>query len=184
MTEARSRFTQRILAGVLTTLALCLTGNWIVGSQPADSVTPSGRLSVNAVQVDKNGSRHFSSNDPTLHRAELEATEHNRYNGTGRNIFAAYFENETKRALPEPRPSDKLRPEPQPRKTEISLTFYGYALMESVPKKVFLKDGDALFVAGEGDVIDRRYKVLKVEQNSLDIEDLVEHTTLTVVLQG
>src|SRR5262245_15267680 len=95
---------------------------------------------------------------------------------------AAYFENETKKVSPEP-PPNKLRPELQPRKAEPSLKLYGDAVMGSVPKKVFLKDEDALFVAREGDVIDRD-KVLKVEQNSLDVEDLVEETTLTILLQG
>ena len=41
-----------------------------------------------------------------------------------------------------------------------------------------------LFVAGEGDVIDRHYKIIKVEQNSLDVEDRLEQTTLTIALPG
>lgn len=185
MKEARAVVTQRMLAGALTTLALSLAGNLIMGSAPADRVTrpdPPSTRSV-ALQVDKKGARRFSSNDPTLHLGDLESVEHDWYNGTGRNIFAAYFENETEK-VPSELPPDKFRPEPPARKAEASLRFYGYALTGSVPKKVFLKDGDALFVAREGDVIDRRYKVLKVDEDSLDIEDLVEQTTLTIVLQG
>ena len=183
MKEVRTAFTQRLLVGVLATLALSLTGNWIIGSQPATRVTPPSQTSTNAVQLDKKGAQRLNSNDPTLHLADLESTEHDWYNGTGRNIFAAYFENGTKGVAPET-PPDRSTSESQARKADTSLKFYGYALLGSVPKKVFLKVADALFVAHEGDVIDGRYKVLKVEQNSLDVEDLLEQTTLTIALQG
>ena len=165
------------------TLSLSLAGNWIMGSQTGTRVTPPAPLTANAGQLDKKGAQRFNSNDPTLHLADLESTEHDLYNGVGRNIFAAYFENGTKRVAPET-PPDRSRSQSQPRKIETNLKFYGYALMGRVPKKVFLKDADALFVAHEGDVIDGRYKVLKVEQNSLDVEDLLEQTTLTIALQG
>ena len=155
MKELRTAVTRRILAGVLATLAVSLIGNWIMGSPPAAGITPPGPLSRDsvAIQIGKKATQPFRSTDPTL-LAELESVGHDWYNGTGRNIFTAYFERETKKRSPEP-PPDKLRPEPQPRKAELSLKFYGYAVMGSVPKKVFLKDGDALFVAREGDVIDR-----------------------------
>ena len=156
MKELRTALTQRILAGVLVIFAVSLIANWIMGSPPAASIMPPGPLSRNsfAIQIGKKATQPFRSTDPTLHLAELESVERDWYNGTGRNIFTAYFEGEANKGSPEPAP-DKLRPEPQPRKAELSLKFYGYAVMGSVPKKVFLKDGDALFVAREGDVIDR-----------------------------
>jgi len=184
MKEMRAALRRRILAGVLVTLALSLAGNWIMGSPPAASIMPQPPLDAKPVvrQADNKRIRNFDSSDPTLHLAQLELTEHSWYTGTGRNIFW-YVENETKKVPPEPKPG-KSESEARLHKTEISLTFFGYALMGSVPKKVFLKDGDALFVAREGDVFDRRYKVIKVEQNSIDVEDLVEQTTLTIELQG
>jgi len=184
MKEIRAPLRQRILAGILVTLALSLVGNWIMGSGPAATVMAPVFVDAKSVvlQADNKRARNFSLSDPTLHLTQLESSEQSWYTGTGRNIFW-YAENETKKIPPESNPG-KSESEARLHKTETSLTFFGYALMGNVPKRVFLKDGDALFVAREGDVFDRRYKVIKVEQNSIDVEDLVEQRTLKIELQG
>lgn len=157
MKEIRAGLRQRMLAGALATLALSLAGNWLMGSRPAtDTAPPLADTNSVARRTDNRGTRNLASSDPTLHLARLESSEHSWYAGTGRNIFW-YVENETKKVPPELNP-DKSEGEAQLHKTETTLKFFGYALMGNAPKKVFLKDGDALFVTREGDVIDLRYK--------------------------
>ena len=41
------------------------------------------------------------------------------------------------------------------------------------PKKVFLKSGEDVFVAGEGEMVDRRYKVIRISATSVEIQDVV-----------
>ena len=40
-------------------------------------------------------------------------------------------------------------------------------------KKIFLKSGDDVFVAGEGEIVDRRYKVIRITPTSVSIQDMV-----------
>jgi hypothetical protein len=53
------------------------------------------------------------------------------------------------------------------------LKFYGFANSPGEPKKVFLKNGDDVFVAGEGEIVDRRYKVIRISASSVEIQDMV-----------
>jgi hypothetical protein len=55
----------------------------------------------------------------------------------------------------------------------IPLKFFGFASRPGEPKKVFLIKGDDTFIAGEGEIVDRRYKVVKISPTSVDIQDVV-----------
>ena len=69
------------------------------------------------------------------------------------------------------KPSEPPKPPPPP----INLKFYGYssAVRQGV-KRAFFLDGDDILVAGEGELIKRRYKVVRIGVNSAIVED-VEH---------
>jgi hypothetical protein len=53
------------------------------------------------------------------------------------------------------------------------LKFFGFANQPGEPKKVFLSKGDDVFIAGEGEIVDRRYKVVRISQGSVEIQDVV-----------
>jgi hypothetical protein len=53
------------------------------------------------------------------------------------------------------------------------LKFYGFASRPGEPKRIFLKLGEDVFVAGEGEIVDRRYKVIRISPNSVEIQDVV-----------
>ena len=40
-------------------------------------------------------------------------------------------------------------------------------------KKVFLSEGEDVFIASEGDIVNRRYKVVRISPNSVEIEDVL-----------
>jgi hypothetical protein len=114
--------------------------------------------------------------DPRLRLDLLAASENTQYDGTGRNIFVSQAE-EVKIPTPvAPAVIEKQEayqtPAPPP-PAPIPLKFYGFASSPGEPKKIFLKNGDDVFVAGEGEIVDRRYKVLRITNTSVEIQDVV-----------
>lgn len=115
--------------------------------------------------------------DPTLRLEQLAATEQIKYEGSGRNIFVAQAEVE----IPKPLAPGAVGPNdpkvyqapavtaPPP----IPLKFFGFASQPGEPKRVFLIKGEDTFIAGEGEIIDRRYKVVRISPTSVDIQDVV-----------
>ena len=114
--------------------------------------------------------------DPTLKLDLLAMTEKTQYEGAGRNIFVSQRE-EVQIQAPVAPPVTDITPEyrqpPVPTAPPIPLKFYGFANSPGEPKKVFLKNGDDVFVAGEGEIVDRRYKVIRITATSVEIQDMV-----------
>lgn len=124
-----------------------------------------------------------STLDPTLHPEVMAEAESLEYTGSGRNIFSQFS---APPEIPKPiapvRPVD-LGPPPPPPPPPINLRFYGYASERNGHKQVFLLQGDDIFIASEGDVVDRRYRVSKIGAVSVQVEDLPYHNTQTLPLQ-
>lgn len=118
--------------------------------------------------------------DPTLRLDLLALSEKTQYQGNGRNIFVSQAEDVQ---IPTPvRPGNtdqqtaeqaQWRPPAVPAAQPIPLKFYGFASSPGEPKKIFLKNGDDVFVAGEGEIVDRRYKVMRITNTSVEIQDVV-----------
>ena len=114
--------------------------------------------------------------DPTLRLDLLAMSEKTQYEGAGRNIFVSQKEEvhiEQPIAAPVTDIQPEYRPQPVPPPPPIPLKFYGFANSPGEPKKVFLKNGDDVFVAGEGEIVDRRYKVIRISATSVEIQDMV-----------
>jgi hypothetical protein len=115
--------------------------------------------------------------DPTLRLDILAAAEQTKYEGTGRNIFVSQAE-----ALPTPATNGtKEREKEQARYTPpvpappppINLKFFGFASKPGEPKKIFLSQGDDVFIAAEGEIVDRRYRVIHIMPGSVEIQDVL-----------
>jgi hypothetical protein len=123
--------------------------------------------------------------DPTLHPEVMRQAESLEYTGRGRNIFSQFS------APPViPKPIAPIRqaavdtgPPPPPPPPPINLGFYGYAAEKTGQKQVFLLKGDDIFIASEGDVVDRRYRVVKINAVSVQVEDIPYHNTQTLPLR-
>lgn len=123
--------------------------------------------------------------DPTLDLNLLSQSEEIKYAGNGRNIFvagsvpietprhngAANNEAATIRPLP------VIPPPPQ-----ITLRFFGFANRPGETKKVFLSQGEDIFIAAEGDIVDRRYRVLRISPTTVDVEDVLNNNRATLPL--
>lgn len=122
--------------------------------------------------------------DPTTLRTDiLIASQKIQYQGGTRNIFKMY----------EPpakiEPIGPVRPQPpppvvqqEPVKPQIPLKFYGFANRPGEPKKAFLQSGENYFIASEGDVVDRRYKILKITNTFVLVEDVLNNYQQTINL--
>jgi hypothetical protein len=146
----------------------------------AQAAPPSLTRAVTQRSKAKPGKKPKPENlDPTLKMSLLEATEQTRYQGSGRNIFVSQAEEIVIQKPIAPGHTDVQKaPEiyqpPQPQApTPIPLKFYGFASQPGEPKKIFLKLNDDVFVAGEGEIVDRRYKVLRITNTSVEIQDVV-----------
>ncbi len=119
--------------------------------------------------------------DPTLRLDLLASSEQTLYEGNGRNIFVSRADD-----VVIPTPSGPGFTDPQkaeikyttptpPPPPAIPLKFYGFASRPGEPKKIFLKSvsGEDVFVAGEGEIVDRRYKVVHITPTSVEIQDMV-----------
>src|SRR5678815_133330 len=60
----------------------------------------------------------------------------------------------------------------------INLKFFGFASKPGQPKKIFLSQGEDVFIAGEGDIIDRRYRILHITPVSVEVEDVLNNNCL------
>lgn len=116
--------------------------------------------------------------DPTLRLDLLAAAEQTRYEGSGRNIFVSQPDPVIQTPIA-PGNTDNVAtekpyvlPAPPP-PAPIPLKFFGFASQPGEAKRIFLSEGEDVFVAGEGDIVDRRYKVIRIAPNSVEIQDVV-----------
>jgi len=127
--------------------------------------------------------------DPRLRLDLLKISESTEYGGSGRNIFRA--ESEPPKEIPQPVKSPLAAnnpntappgPAPPPPPPPIPLRFFGIASKQGEPKRALLADGEDVFLAKEGDIVDRHYKVNKIGVNSVEITDVLNNNTQTIPL--
>jgi hypothetical protein len=126
-----------------------------------------------------------SALDPTLHPELMAQAEDTTYNGNGRNIFSPNSAAPTPVNIEKPknfRPEAPAAPPGPPPPPAIDLKFYGYSSIQGGTRQIFLLHGDDIFLAHEGDVVDRRYRVVAIRPFSVEIEDIPYHNTQSLPL--
>jgi hypothetical protein len=120
--------------------------------------------------------------DPTLRLAMLRASEDITYTGRGRNIFQAQIDIPKVVANPVKQPQVQLPPPGPPPPPPIPLKFFGFASKPGETKRIFLSQGEDVFIAGEGDIVNRRYKVVRIGPSSVEIEDVLNNNRQSIPL--
>lgn len=152
------------------------------GSEPASSAQAAAPVAKNAAPRTgkKSGKKVRAENlDPTLRLDLLASSEKTQYEGSGRNIFVSQAEDVviphpiTPGSPDAPGTGGGYQTPTPPPPPPIPLKFYGFANRAGEPKKIFLKLGEDVFVAGEGEIVDRRYKVIRISPTSVEIQDVV-----------
>ena len=176
--------------GVLGALAVVLVGRMFWPSAPDTSQAMAPTQGNSAVQL----TRRTASGkivkvteprlDPTLELDLLQRSEDAKYQGAGRNIFAngpASIPVPKRNGTTDQQPTAFVHP-PVPAPPPIMLKFFGFANKPGEPKRVFLVQGDDVFIAGEGDIVNRRYRVLRISTASVDIEDVLTNNRQSIPL--
>ncbi len=155
---------------------------------PVTLLTPTANSRPAAARTGKARGKKASptsrSLDPTLRYDWLKASEDTKYEGNGRNIFLAQAE------IPQPvapvktdaeKAAENGPPSPPP-PPPINLKFFGFASQPGEAKKIFLSEGEDVFIASEGDVVNRHYKVLRISPSSVEIEDVLNNNRQSIPL--
>jgi hypothetical protein len=125
--------------------------------------------------------------DPTLKMGPMLVTERLVYSGSGRNIFST-----ASAPVEIPKPIASARPKPvipvytpppgPPPPPPIDLKFFGTETLANGKRQAFLLHGQDVFLASDGDIVQRRYRVITVAANSILVEDLANNNRQTLPL--
>lgn len=155
----------------------------------AAAANPSQTGSIPGVDAVKLASTSASL-DPTLDETAMHRTESLVYSGTGRNIFSLTY-TPPPAAIPTHMPSARpkqaitLPPAPvgPPPPPPINLKFFGTARRGSGPVQAFLLQGENVYLASAGEIVAHKYKIISINLNSIQVEDLQNNNTQTLPLQ-
>jgi hypothetical protein len=158
------------------------------GTSSAASPTPSATSTQAAQSAKKPAAAPISDNtlDPRLRWDILAASQSKKYEAGGRNIFRmeelkiAKVDNPVRTDMVGPPAPPTPTPTPPP--PPIPLKFYGFASKGSDPKRIFLDDEGEVFVAKQGDIVERKYKVLQINNTNVIIEDVLNSNRQTIQL--
>lgn len=182
--------TKTAIAAGLVVVAGFAVYNWLSSGGETTSAPPSSAVAPGAAiaagkKLGKAGAKKSGpvllaqSLDPTVRMDLLKSSEDVTYKGAGRDIF----QNQPEPAIPQPvKKVIDTGPPPPPPPPPIPLKFYGFSGNKSGPKQAFLSKGDDIFIAKEGQIIDRRYKILKIGPNSIEVEDVLNNNRQTLPL--
>lgn len=178
-----------IAAVILFAIALLLVGwNLMRSSSPAPSPKAGGEAGGSAPGTSgaHGAAPMFSNLDPSLRTDLLKGSEEVEYEGSGHDIF---------RPKPAPTPTPivpvihasqgpTVRPSPTPTpRPPINLKFYGFASSKTDNvKRVFLSEGEYIFIAKEGDIVRGRYRIIRVNPNSVEVEDVLNNNRQSIPL--
>ncbi len=125
--------------------------------------------------------------DPTLKMGPMLVAERLAYSGSGRNIFSA-----ASAPVEIPKPVAPVRPKVvapvytpppgPPPPPPIDLKFFGTSTSADGKRQAFLLHGQDVFLATDGDIVQRRYRVISVAANSIVVEDLPNSNRQTLPL--
>jgi hypothetical protein len=159
----------------------------VAASQPRTTASPTA--AIRAASAAPNGSAAVkvapatANIDPTLHPELMAQTESLEYTGKGRNIFS---QSSVPVEIPQPvktarneEPAGPVGPPPPP---AIDLKFFGYLAKTGTNREALLLHGEDVFIAKEGEVVDRRYRVEKIASTNIQITDLPYNNTQTLPL--
>ena len=166
---------------------------------PRTASRPGVRSTVRATQKGLNpNSREFrpvfkfnnidpSSIDPTLHLDLLAKLQDAKVEAGSRSLFEIGKEpppavvpgKEPEKIVPQTafvgpkQPPPPPPPPPDPKAPPIPLKFYGFVNPSKAAsdKRAFFLDGEDIVIAAEGDMVKKRYKIVRIGVNSAVVED-------------
>ena len=195
--ENRTKLIAAICLGAVALIVIVIEfGGWFSGSSssaaapvaqgtsvsdPIPAPTVKTRSKGRAASSKKETARDL---DPRLKFTLLNSSEDTKYEGTGRNIFKVFVPPipvPVKSVVSDTKPEAQGPPQPPP-PPPIDLKFYGFATPQGGAKRVFLAHGEDIFVAKEGEIVNRRYKVVHISPNAVEILDVLSNNRQSITL--
>lgn len=124
--------------------------------------------------------------DPRLHLDLLDRIHKEEYTGTHRDIFSLEA---PPPPVPKPDPNRPVQPPPAvvpsgPPALEIPATFFGYVTNpQSGRKQAFFANGDDVFIVAEGETLLSRFRVVKIGNNTVDMEEVSSGRHATLMME-
>ena len=189
---------QMITAGVLGVAALvgCVYIYESLFASPSSSAPEPAAATVAARQAPapahtaKVVTGPANSLDPSLHMQGLLASEAVEYSGVGRNIFSP--NSAPPPDIPKPITPVRVNPPPPvpcppncpppPPPPPIDLKYFGVEIAANGKRQACLLHEDTVYLASDGDVVMRRYKILSVDPKSIQVEDMQNNNRQTLPL--
>jgi hypothetical protein len=199
MTESKQKRQLVILSGLfvilLGSLYYALRGTGVPAEAPVSTAAPSPKVFDNTADLTIERARRFGKKtisladaDPTIHLVKLNQFTPGAPLNT-RNMFSMEASPPPVKAgrIPTSRqgPAGALVPTPAATGeqiasvppgsplTAVNLKFYGIKIdPASKGLQGFFTEGNEMYLAGEGDLVANRYRVLKIGDSSAEIEDL------------
>jgi hypothetical protein len=166
-------------------------------ASPGVAQRTAGRSSVRRLQEDAGGTREFRPSfkpkdvdtatiDPTLRLDLLAKLKNVDVDAGTRSLFEIGAEPPSAAAVNVKEPAKIAishvmgpvwqappAPPPEPKAPPIPLKFYGFINKNKADndRRAFFLDGEDIVIAGEGDTIKKRYKILRIGVNSAVVED-------------
>jgi len=117
--------------------------------------------------------------DPTLRLDLLMKSEGTEY-ASRKNIFRAA--EDVGKPAKSPIKTALENAHADPPHSSIALKPFGAAEIPGEPRKVFLSKGEDIFIAMEGDFVDRRYRVVRIKTSSVELHDLLNNNREHILL--
>ncbi len=158
---------------VLLALALLVGIYNFVDFGTSSAASPSPASSTQVTQPTKKpGAPQLSDStlDPRLRLDILAVSQNKKYEAGGRNIFRMEELKQIEKTVASVR--QPYGPEPPPTPTPTP----------PPPKRIFLADEGEVFVARQGDIVERKYKIVQINNTSVIIEDVLNSNRQTIQL--
>jgi hypothetical protein len=174
---------QRIAIALCVVAVLTVAWTLMQSGEPKPVAAP-----VTAASSEKaKGAVISESLDPRLRLDLLANSENVQYEGKGTNIFRA---GEEQVVIPRPKvppmvpkgvdgggaPAVYTPPPPPP----INLKYFGISSGKGEKPRAFLSQGDDVWIAHEGDVVNRHYKIVRISPTAVEVEDLLNNNRQSI----
>jgi hypothetical protein len=169
------------LVGVLVVLAIVSGIIWYFNTRDTSSA-------ASVVSVDGNYVPMTVEN-PSLHLEQLEALRHVEYTGSHRNIFSETppphipTPEEVRKAQANAPPIMPAPPQLPP-PVQVDVKFYGYIDdPRTGARRAFFTDGENIFIAGIGDMLENRLRVTKIGNDTVELMEVSSSRRTTIPIE-
>jgi hypothetical protein len=159
-----------LLGGLLILLVAVWVFNWNHAPELANVFSANDKFEPMSVE------------NPSLRMDKLERIRKLEYNGSKRSIFTAQMPPPPTPPAPKIDPST-LPPPPEPPLT-LPVKFFGYATDPiSGKRRAFFTNGEDVFILSEGEMLQNRFRLLRIGNSTADFEELMTGKRATLPLE-